>query len=166
MGLPADLVDDLTTLSDALDDPDINLPDVCGVLTTTFAAAIPGFLGLTVTVHIGDNPPLINTLSPRDRARVRTSLQLSLLPLGAATTTRSVAFYGGTPGAFLALADDVRWIFNLHGPAILDGCLQPELDAPPTQQPHPHRSPADPQRATSAAPARRPGPEPGQHKPT
>ena len=164
MGLPGNLVDDLTTLSDALDDPDINLTDVCGVLTTTFAAAIPAFLGLTVMVHIGDYPLLIDSISPSDRARVRTSLQLSLLPLGAATTIGSVAFYGGTPGVFLALADDVRWIFNLHGPAILDRYLPSELDAPPTHQSHPQRSSGTVLRATPAAPARRP--EPGQHRPT
>ncbi|MGS0684558.1 hypothetical protein ACVBEQ_05285 [Nakamurella sp. GG22] len=122
----ARLIDDLTTLSDALDDPGSDLPAVCGVVAEDLAAAIPAFLGLTVMVHIGDNPLLINSISPRDRARVRTSLQLSLLPLGAATTTGTVAFYGGTPGVFLALADDVRWIFNLDGRPILDG--RPFLD--------------------------------------
>ena len=34
-----------------------------------------------------------------------------------------MAFYSGMPGAFIELADDARWIFNLNGPPVLDGHL-------------------------------------------
>ncbi|MGS0686752.1 hypothetical protein ACVBEQ_16675 [Nakamurella sp. GG22] len=121
MGVTPALVNDLTTLGDALDDPGTNLGAVCGVLNEGFAAAMPYYLGMTVMVHLDDNPLVINSVDPRCREAIRASLRLSLLPLGTATTTGSVSFYSGAPGEFVDLADDVRWIFNLDGRPVLDG---------------------------------------------
>ena len=123
MGVTPALVDDLTTLGDALDDPGTNLAAVCGVLNDSFTAAMPGFLGMTVMVHLDDNPFVISNVDPRRRVAIRASLHLALLPLGSATTTGSISFYSGAPGQFVDLADDVRWIFNLDGRPVLDGHL-------------------------------------------
>jgi hypothetical protein len=46
----------------------------------------------------------------------------------AAAAAGSVAFYSGTAGAFVELADDARWIFNLNGPPVLDGHLAAEMN--------------------------------------
>ena len=123
MNLQHLLVEDLTLLSDALDDPVDDLHAVLSVLTDDLAAAIPLYLGLTVMLHVDDDPLVVTTLDAGETVEVRSSLLLPLLPLGATTTTGSVDFYSGTAGAFADLADDARWIFNLDGQPVLDGHL-------------------------------------------
>ncbi len=116
------LVEGLTLLSDALDDPITDLQAVLSVLTDDLAAAIPSYLGLTVTLHVQDDSVIVSTLDagPED---VRASLLLPLSPSGSSEVTGSVAFYSGTGGAFIDLADDAKWIFNLDGPPVLDAHL-------------------------------------------
>jgi hypothetical protein len=116
------LIDGLTLLSDALDDPITDLQAVLGVLTDDLAAAIPSYLGLTVTLHVLDDSVIVSTLDA-GHLEVRASLLLPLLPLGGSAATGSVAFYSGTGGAFIDLADDARWIFNLDGPPVVDAHL-------------------------------------------
>ena len=62
------------------------------------------FLGMTVMVHVDGTSVVLSSVVPDSAVPVRASLLLSLLPLGVATTTGSVGFYSGTPGAFVALA--------------------------------------------------------------
>ena len=121
MSLPRRVIDDLTALSDALDDPAVNLPAAVSVLAGHLRVAVPSFIGLTVMVHVADCPVVISGGDVGEAAAVQGSLVLSLVPLGAATTTGSIAFYSGIPGVFLTLADDVRWIFNLSARPFLDG---------------------------------------------
>ncbi len=123
MGCRETVVNDLTTLSDALDERWGDLPAAVRVLADDLTATVPSFLGLTVMLHVSDSPIVISHGQVDHSADAGGSLKLSLLPMGAATTTGSIAFYCGTPGAFLALADDVRWIFNLDGRPVLDGHL-------------------------------------------
>ncbi|MGS0684003.1 hypothetical protein ACVBEQ_02405 [Nakamurella sp. GG22] len=98
------MIDDLTALSDALDDPDVNLPAAVSVLAGHLRVAVPSFIGLTVMVHVADCPIVISGGDVGEAAAVHGSLLLSLTPLGAATTTGSIAFYSGIPGVFLTLA--------------------------------------------------------------
>ncbi len=118
------LIEGLSLLSDALDDPISDLQAVLSVLTDDLTAAIPSYLGLTVTLHVRDDSVIVSTLDTGD-AEVRASLLLPLLPLGASACTGSVAFYSGSGGAFIELADDARWIFNLAGLPVLDAHLLP-----------------------------------------
>lgn len=134
MGVPVALINDLTTFGDALDDPTSHLPRACDMLAESFASAVPAFLGLTVMVHFGDNPVVVTSIDPCRRSAVCASLQLTLLPMGTATTSGSVSFYGGRPGMFVDLADDVRWILNLDGRPVLDNQL-PSVDIPRTSRP-------------------------------
>ena len=124
MDLPYALVDGLTLLSDALDDPLTDLEAVLRVLTDDLTAAVPMYLGLTITLHHDDSPVIISTLEPRD-IPIRASLLLSLLPAPGSTRTGSVVFYSGAAGSFADLADDARWIFNLDGYPLLDSHLAP-----------------------------------------
>jgi len=116
------LVEGLTLLSDALDDPITDLQAVLSVLTDDLAVAIPSYLGLTVILHVQDDSVIVSTLDagPED---VQASLLLPLSPSGSIEITGSVAFYSGTGGAFIDLADDAKWIFNLDGPPVLDAHL-------------------------------------------
>lgn len=117
------LVDSLTLLSDALDDPAANLGTMLAALNDDLTAAVPVFLGLTCTLLVEDDPVTLTTLNSASPVEVRSSLLLPLLPLREAVSTGSIAFYSGTPGAFIELADDARWIFDLAGPVMLDGHL-------------------------------------------
>lgn len=121
--LQHELVQGLALLSVALDDPVTDLEAVLSVLSDDLTAAVPSYLGLTVTLHVDDNALVLSTLEADDPVEVRASLLLPLLPLGATTTPGSVGFYGSAAGAFIDLADDARWIFQLDGQSLLDGYL-------------------------------------------
>lgn len=123
MDLPNALIDDLTLLSDALDDPVTDLQAVLDVLADDLAAAVPSYLGLTVTLYVDGNAVVFSTLDAGNTVEIRASLLLPLAPLGATISTGSVIFYSGADGAFIDLADDARWIFNLNGHPVLDAHL-------------------------------------------
>jgi len=114
------LVDDLTLLSDALDDPVADLYAVLSVLTDDLTAAIPLYLGLTVALQVDGNPVTFSTLETEPAEEVRSSVCLTLQPLEEKGATGNFAFYSGAIGALADLADDARWIFNLDGYPVLD----------------------------------------------
>jgi hypothetical protein len=118
---PQDLVEGLSLLSDALDDPATDLQAILDVLTDDLAAAVPGYLGLTMAVQAADNPVVVTTLDIDDNTDVTATLMLPLLPL--AGITGSVIFYSRIAGAFLSLVLDAAWIFNVGVSAALDGHL-------------------------------------------
>jgi len=120
MDVPPELIEGLTLLSDALDDPVMDLEAILSVLTDDLVSAIPSYLGLIITLHVDSNPVIVSTLDGA-RGETRASLLLSLEPHDRVGSSGSVAFYSGAAGAFVDLADDARWIFNLNGPPILDG---------------------------------------------
>ncbi len=97
MDLPHALVEGLTLLSDALDDPFTDLEAVLDVLTDDLTAAVPMYLGLTITLHVDESPVIISTLNA-EGTPIHASLFLSLLPGPDSTSTGSVVFYGGTGG--------------------------------------------------------------------
>lgn len=123
-----ELVEGLSLLADALDDPSVDLKSVLDVLTADLVTSVPGYLGLTVAVQIGGHPVLINTIDIEDADDARATLMLPLSPVNGGTTG-SVVFYSRTSDAFLSMAGEVRWIFNLDGPAPLDAHL-PFIGAP------------------------------------
>jgi hypothetical protein len=122
-----DLVEGLSLLSDALGDPATDLRVILDVLTTELAAAVSGYLGLTVAVQVAENPVVVTTLDVDAGADVTATLMLPLLPL--AGITGSVVFYSGRAGAFRSLVLDAGRIFNPAGPAVLDSHL-PAATAP------------------------------------
>ena len=116
MELSLALANDLTLLSDALGEECVDmapqLDGLIGDLSDSLTGAIPGYLGLIVTVLIDGFPVVISTLAEEDSADAGGSLLLTLLP-GIAAATGTVVFYSGGTGAFAHLADSARWIFNL-----------------------------------------------------
>jgi hypothetical protein len=66
---------------------------------------------------------VINTLDIDDAQGAAATLMLPLAPVHHAGASGSVVFYSRTSGSFEPMADDVRWIFNLDGPAVLDAHL-------------------------------------------
>jgi hypothetical protein len=126
------LVDDLTSLSNALDDPLADLFSVLSVLTGDLAA-IPLFLGLTVALLIDGNLFSFSTLEKTSPVAVHSSVALTLLPLDDRAASGSLAFFSGAGGALNELAESARWIFNLDGAPVLDQ----HLDQRPARSPGP-----------------------------
>lgn len=125
MDEPQDLIESLSLLGEALDDPFDDLNAVLDVLTDDLVAAVPGYVGLTLAVQVGEQPIAINTLNLADAEDVKATLMLPL-PLPPANhdgITCSVVFASRTTGAFIHLAGDVRLMFTLDGPAVLDAHL-------------------------------------------
>ena len=125
MTLSEALVDDLTQLSDALDDPIADLYAVLSVLTDDLTAAIPMYLGLTVALEVDGHAVSFSTLETEPPQEVRSSVCLTLLPLEEKSASGNFAFFSGALGALADLADDARWIFNLDGYPVLDEHLGP-----------------------------------------
>ena len=128
MELPQPLIESLRQLSDAMDDSVADVEAVLSVLTDDLAAAIPYYLGLTITLQVEDSTVIVTTLEP-GLAVIAASLHLPLLPgdgfAGDPYSANSVVFYSGAVGSFAVLAEDARRIFSLHGPALLDAHLYP-----------------------------------------
>jgi len=120
MPVPPNLIEALTLLSDALDDPATNLQPTLWELSDDLTVSIPMFLGLTIAVQVGENQIVANSLNPTSSMLVASSLTLSLLPPGAAAATGSVVLYSGARGALDLIAKDARWIFDLDGPPVVD----------------------------------------------
>jgi hypothetical protein len=102
-----DLVEGLSLLSDALGDPATDLRAILDVLTTELAAAVSGYLGLTVAVQVAENPVVVTTLDVDAAADVTATLMLPLLPL--AGITGSVISTAASP------ARSSPWCWTLGG---------------------------------------------------
>jgi hypothetical protein len=129
MTLPEVLNDDLTALSDALDDPSADLTGTFRALADHLAESIPSFVNVTLMVLTQDRP-VVHSSTTRRNQEVRGSLLLSLSPQGISTTCGTITFASTAPGAFTSLADAARWIFNLDGPPIEDGRYLPAHPSP------------------------------------
>lgn len=130
MKLTPALVADLTSLTSALDDPDVDLQCSLDRLGATVGKAVSSILGLSMTVRVADHPITLTTTrtaAPATAARsavVGASISMPL-PEQAAT----VVFYAGSPGAFVDLAADVAHAWTLPpGAVVLDAQLDPHPD--------------------------------------
>lgn len=122
----------LASLSAALDDPHIDLPTLLATLVIELAAAIPSFLGLTVTFPSVAGPVSLTTIGGTSLA-AQTSL---LMPLSLAADRddgSTMTFLAGNAGAFVDLAADIRWAHQLDGEVVLDRHLTADSGGgPPT----------------------------------
>ncbi len=115
MEIDAALAADLGILSAALDEPGADVADSLRQLTADTTAAIPTFLGLTVTVD-GSDPPFTFTTFVKGAGAgdARTSLSLALPGVGVGDVgllpALMVVLYAGSPGTFVDLAADLAWL--------------------------------------------------------
>lgn len=130
MKITAALAADLGILTAALDEPGTDIAHSMGQLMADAAAAIPTFLGLSVTVDSGDPPFTFTTLVERlGTGDGCTSLRLAL-PGGDDAGLLPVVvlvFYAGSPGTFVDLAADLAW---LTARPLSDFVLDRHLPAP------------------------------------
>jgi hypothetical protein len=113
MEIAAALAADLGILNAALDEPGADVADSLRQLAADATAAIPTFLGLSVTVD-GSNPPFTFTtfVTGGGAGGVRTSLRLALPGVGDVGLPPAVivVLYAGSPGSFVDLVADLAWL--------------------------------------------------------
>ncbi len=126
MKITAALAVDLGILTAALDESGADLAHSLRLLAADATAAIPTYLGLSVTVGGSDPPFSFTTLGEGViTGDVRTSLALprdvGVLPAAV------LVLYAGSPGTFVDLAADLAW---LTARPLCDFVLDQHLPAP------------------------------------
>ena len=112
MKIGAALAADLGILTAALDEPGAGVLHSLHQLGVDAQAAVPTYLGLSVTVDGSDPRFTFTTLEDGTADDIRTSLRLTLPGVGDGRASPSVALilYAGTPGTFVDLTADLAWI--------------------------------------------------------
>ena len=112
MKISAALAADLGILSAALDEPGADVLHSLHQLGVDAQAAVPTYLGLSVTVDGSDPPFTFSTLEDGAADDVRTSVRLTLPGVSDGWASASVALilYAGTPGTFVDLTADLAWL--------------------------------------------------------
>jgi hypothetical protein len=119
MELPPWLPEQLAALSEALDEPGTDLRAVLTVLLDDLAAAVPSFLGLTITLDVEGGPVSLTAIDPASADLAGASMSVPLDPI-ARGVTGTVVFYADARGAFIELAADTRRALHLDGEVTLD----------------------------------------------
>ena len=129
MKIGAALAADLGILTAALDEPGADVLHSLHQLGVDAQAAVPTYLGLSVTVDGSDPPFTFTTVEDGAADDVRTSLRLTLPGVGDGRASPSVALtlYAGTPGTFVDLTADLAW---LTGRPPSDFALDQHLSVP------------------------------------
>ncbi len=142
MEFPHVLCDQLAELSEALAEPGTDLQAILAVLIDDITAAVPSFLGLTMTLQIDGGPVTLTATDPDLAARANASIKLPVGPI-AGGPAGTIIFYAHDPGAFTDLATSTRRAFNLDGQVVLDGHLRSHSTARADQHPqHHHHQPS------------------------
>lgn len=120
MQFPSALKRQLAHLTHDLTQPDADPQAVINALVDDLTTAIPSFLGLTVSWPTLAGPVTLTTLDSAAADAAGTSLLLPLDLLAGTDPGSSVAFYAANPGAFVDLAADTRFAYQLDGDIALD----------------------------------------------
>jgi len=112
MKISAALAADLGILTAALDEPGADVLHSLHQLGVDAQAAVPTYLGLSITVDGSDPPFTFTTLEDGAADDIRTTLRLTLPGVGDGRASPSVALilYAGTPGTFVDLTADLAWL--------------------------------------------------------
>ena len=129
MPFPSLLTRQLTALTKGLNDPGPDLEAALSTLTGQLGVAVPGFLGLTITVQSSGIPVTLTAIDPGVLGSARGCLLLALPPAPGTRAGGSVVFYAATPGAFRALIEgtdpgndslDGVYVLDHHLPLVTD----------------------------------------------
>lgn len=122
MDVPQELILHLSALTEALDEPGTDLQAMLAVLADDLRTAVPSFLGLVMTVTSDGHADgvTLNSLPPRSADAIGSTLMVPLDLLGVSGPGGRVIFYAGRSGAFVDLAADTRFAFELDGQVVLD----------------------------------------------
>jgi hypothetical protein len=124
------LIEPLSDLTVALDDPGTDLQTILDVLCDDLSTAVSSFLGLTMTLQVDGVPVTLTAIDADLALAAGASLELPLKSLIGAGTTGTVVFYARNPGSFVDLAADTERVCALSGRVLLDGHLPSTADPP------------------------------------
>ncbi|MGI8880781.1 MAG: hypothetical protein ACR2KJ_09825 [Jatrophihabitans sp.] len=101
----------LADLTEALDDPEIDLGTALRRLDDDLRIAVGSYLGMSMTVTVGLDTVEVTDTDPTDPAVVHASLRVPESALNRLRSGSRVAltFYAALPGAFVDLAADLAW---------------------------------------------------------
>ena len=111
MEISAALAADFGILAAALDEPGADLLHSLHQLGVDALAAVPAYLGLSVTVDGSEPPYTFSTFADGAAGNVRTSLRLTPpadVHDGRVAPSVALILYAATPGAFVDLSADLR----------------------------------------------------------
>jgi hypothetical protein len=127
MKIPVALAADLQSLTDALDQPGIDLQTHLETLAVGIRNTVASYLGVTMTLLVDGYPAEFTVLdSAEGGLPVAASLRLPLEDISVAEPGGALVLYASTPGAFVDLAADLAHILRipLHA-MVLDQQLTP-----------------------------------------
>ena len=113
MKISAAVAADLGILTAALDEPGADVLHSLHQLGVDAQAAVPSYLGLSMTFDGSDPPFTFTTLDDGTADNVRTSLRLTPLARvgdGRAAPSVALILYAETPGTFVDLTADLAWL--------------------------------------------------------
>lgn len=123
MKIVAALAADLEILTAVLDEPGADVLRSLDQLCVDAQAAVPSYLGLSVTLDGSDPPFAFTTLEDAAADNVGTSLRMTLPGVadGRALPSVDLVLYAGTPGSFVDLSADLAWLTGRpHSDFVLD----------------------------------------------
>lgn len=129
MDISAELAADLAALTQALNNPDIDLEAELRTFAADVKHAVASYCGMTMSIALDGHDV---SFSVHDDARSKPATSL-LIPLGLLTETAAAGMlllHAVTPGAFVDLAADLSYALGidpLH--LVLDGHLDPPGDS-------------------------------------
>lgn len=127
MDIPAALVADLATLTEALGSGDVDLTARLNAVNASISLAVASWVGTAVSTTVGGQTVTFSMIKGVDG--VRASL---LIPLGrhvADSPGSWIAFYASTPGAFVDLAADFAYALRADlSDLVLDADLAPQRE--------------------------------------
>ncbi len=124
-------IERLNALTMAVADPVTDLQAILSVLLDDLGAAVPSFLGLTMTLSLHGSPVVLTTLKADLALTAAASLRLPLARWTGGGDTDAIIFYARQPGAFVDLDADVAYAEGHHGGVVLDGHLPSGPYPPP-----------------------------------
>jgi hypothetical protein len=129
VGINAALAAELAILTEALDDPTVDIAETLLHLAASARTAVASYLGLTVVIDDSDAPIVFTAFEDGvENADIRTSLLLVAATDEQGFTPRvSLILFAAVPGAFVDLAADLCW---MTGHTLIDAVLDQHLSVP------------------------------------
>jgi hypothetical protein len=98
------LTQQLGDLTITLDDPGTDLKAMLDVLSDDLTAAVPSYLGLTLTLQLDHGPVTLTTVDADLALAAGARIELPLATLPSADPAGTLVCYARRPGSFVALA--------------------------------------------------------------
>ena len=130
MDISAQLAACLTVLTEALDDPEIDLEAELRRFIADLKRAVDSYVGMTMIVA-ADSHAVSFAVQEDVTSAPATSLLIPLAEVSAADTRSTLLLFAARPGAFVDLAADLSFALGIDPAAfVLDGHLHGALPSP------------------------------------